>query len=198
MDEGMLSDLMAMVAMINTALDASSESWRDQLHAARSITAFLELFDTTPNDERRKWQLSVIDTFQRLAYADADSGGVQDIGNWCLRQSLSLLQTYPENVDLLKLVGTNWLLRAQKSLAKIHVTERDSSSSGASQQSKSEEQRHVSRATIEAEARLWTADYVEARGILLPATDYLKRAVDAARAQGLTTACLLTKVCEPH
>lgn len=32
---------------------------------------------------------------------------------------------------------------------------------------------------MESEDRSHSADYVEARGILLPATDYLKRAVDA-------------------
>ena len=39
------------------------------------------------------------------------------------------------------------------------------------------------RAVADADARLHTADYVEARGILLPAIEYLKKAVDAAETQ---------------
>ena len=52
------------------------------------------------------------------------------------------------------------------------------------------------RAFAEAEQRLHTADYVEARGILLPATEYLQRAVDAARSQGNVTGSLLSTVRE--
>ena len=52
------------------------------------------------------------------------------------------------------------------------------------------------RAFAEAEQRLHTADYVEARGILLPATEYLQRAVDAARSQGNVTGFLLSTVRE--
>jgi hypothetical protein len=46
----------------------------------------------------------------------------------------------------------------------------------------------------EREARTRGADYVEARGILVPATDYLARAVVAARAQGNITGQLLSTV----
>jgi hypothetical protein len=83
-------------------------------------------------------------------------------------------------------IGKNWLLRAQKPLASIQRIEGDSSSSGASlplAHSNDHDQPRVSRATVFAEERLHTAEYVEARGILLPATEYLQRAVDAAQAQ---------------
>lgn len=95
------------------------------------------------------------------------------------------------------MTGQNWLQRAQKSLAIIHLTERHSSSSGGSTDaplSRSEEIRRRNRAAIEAEDRLSTAEYVEARGILLPATEYLKRAVNVARAQGTATGKLLSMV----
>ena len=94
------------------------------------------------------------------------------------------------------MIGRYWLLRSQKSLAKIHHAEGDSSSSGTSQGyslSQSEEQQ-TSIGAIEAEGRLQTGDYVEARGTLLPAIEYLKRAVDAARAQGRLDGPLLSTV----
>lgn len=132
----------------------------------------------------------------------------------CLRQALTLLQVYAEDVDLLmcewstprmhkftdqSVIGQNWLLRAQKSLSKIHHAERSSMSSGSAGSqdpplSASEERRRTIRATVEAEDRLHSADYVEARGILLPAVEYLKHAVEAARSQNRMSGFLLARV----
>jgi hypothetical protein len=49
-----------------------------------------------------------------------------------------------------------------------------------------------------AEQFLHTADYVEARGILLPAIEYLQRAVDNAHVQGSVTGALLVQAAEAH
>lgn len=94
------------------------------------------------------------------------------------------------------MVGRNWLFRAQKSLAKIQLLERSLTNSDTSlgALSTSEEQRSTTRYAIEAEECLSTADFVEARGILLPSIEYLKRAVDAARVQGKLTGSLLSTV----
>lgn len=100
-DETCLRWLVATVELINTTLDTAQDSWRDHLQAIRSITACLEFSDVTPDGERRQWQLPLIAAFQRVAYADADSGGVSDIANWCLKQAVTLLQVYSEDVDLL-------------------------------------------------------------------------------------------------
>jgi hypothetical protein len=96
-------------------------------------------------------------------------------------------------------IGQNWLLRAQKLLCRIHHTEQGSSSSGSAGSqdpplSSSEEQRRAIKATIEAEDRLHSADYVEARGILLPAVEYLKHAVDAAVLRNDLSGSLLSMV----
>jgi hypothetical protein len=56
----------------------------------------------------------------------------------------------------------------------------------------------TSQAFAQAEQVLQTADYVEARGILLPAIEYLSRAADLARAQGSVTGVLLATVCSYH
>ncbi|KAK5451593.1 hypothetical protein LTS15_007853 [Exophiala xenobiotica] len=57
----------------------------------------------------------------------------------------------------------------------------------------SEDAREAERAVIEADARAQTADYVEARGMLIPAVDYFFRAVDAADGEGRLTGELLSE-----
>lgn len=213
MDESSVASLRTLATEIATALELNPTSWRDHLQAIRGVTASLDILDAAPDPANREWQLPLLQVFQRVAFADADNGGVPDIANWVLRQALALLQVSSDDVELLfcassawcpnstdniAVIGRNWLLRAQKSLAKIHHNEPDSSSSGASSGhplSRSEEQRQVTRAEVEANEQLHTSDYVEARGILLPATEYLKCAVDKARTQGVLTGYLLTQVC---
>ncbi|KAK7180745.1 hypothetical protein PSPO01_13187 [Paraphaeosphaeria sporulosa] len=201
MDKSAVRTLMSTVELIATTLDTAPDSWRDHLQSIRNVTAFLEFSDTHPDESRRQWQLPLMNVFQRVAYADADSGGVSDIGNWCLKQEVTLLHIYPEDIDLLTLIGQNWLHRAQKSLAKIHLSERSSTSSGGSQYvelSASEEDRQTKRSNAEAECRLYMSDYVEARGVLLPAVEYLKHAVDTARTQDKITGELLSTAAEAY
>jgi hypothetical protein len=94
-------------------------------------------------------------------------------------------------------IGRNWLMRAQKSLANVYRAERgSSSSSSASVTAPWHDSEEVSaRAFAEAEQRLYMPDYVEARGILLPAIEYLQRAVDTAHTQSIVTGSLLSTVC---
>jgi hypothetical protein len=60
--------------------------------------------------------------------------------------------------------------------------------------SSSEDARDTERATAEADARAHTADYVEARGMLIPAVDYFSRAIDVAERDGMLSGELLTEV----
>lgn len=101
MDEIQIQTLMSTVELIAATLDANPNAWQDQLQAVRNVTSSFEILDTSPDEARRQWQVPLIRVFQRVAYADADNGGVQDIANWCLRQSLTLLQLYSDDVDLL-------------------------------------------------------------------------------------------------
>jgi hypothetical protein len=64
--------------------------------------------------------------------------------------------------------------------------------------STAEEARDAERATAEADARAHTADYVEARGVLIPAVDYFSRAVDVADREGVLTGELLSEVALMH
>lgn len=201
--EGNVNNLMSTIDLISTTLDSHPESWREQLQAIRDTTNNLDFSDSTPNNARKQWQIPLITVFQRVAFADADNGPIHDIADWCLRQTLTLLHVYPDDTILLsrklpsipfhftscpnilmKVIGRNWLLRAQKSLANIYRAERGSTSSSASDHQPTD-QTNQARARANAEQRFQTQDYVEARGILLPATDYLKRAVDTARENGV-------------
>jgi hypothetical protein len=58
----------------------------------------------------------------------------------------------------------------------------------------SEDARENARAVIEADGRAGTSDYVEARGMLLPSTEYFQRAVTAAEARDSVTGDLLSLV----
>ncbi|KAH6848728.1 hypothetical protein B0T12DRAFT_194918 [Alternaria alternata] len=191
MDDSMIQRLMETVQLINTNLDTSPASWRDQLPAIRNTIVSFEITDSVPEEERRNWQLPLISVFQRVAFADADNGVIQDLADWCLRQLVTLLQIYPDNVDILTLIGRNWLLRAQKALSSIARTERNSFSSDTSNFRLLSS---TTRGLVEAEQRLHQAIYIEARGLLLPATDYLQRAVYVATEQGVITGHLLSMV----
>lgn len=58
----------------------------------------------------------------------------------------------------------------------------------------SDDAHDAARAAAEADARIHTADYVEARGILLPATEYFSRAVGVAQARNALSGRLLALV----
>jgi hypothetical protein len=58
----------------------------------------------------------------------------------------------------------------------------------------SDDAREHIRGIIEADNRAGTADYVEARGMLLPSTEYLQRAVAAAERTSTLTGELLSLV----
>ena len=92
---------MSTAKTINSTLDIAPDSWKDHLQTIRDIIAGLECSDANPDEARMLWQLPLITVFQRVAYSDADSGGVSDIANWCLKQAVTLLQVYPEDIDLL-------------------------------------------------------------------------------------------------
>lgn len=101
MDERMVLNLISTIQLISNNLDIAPHTWRDQLQAVRGTTSSLVFQDTIPDVNRKRWQLPLVQVFQRVAFADADHGFVQDVADWCLRQSLHLLSIYPNDVDLL-------------------------------------------------------------------------------------------------
>lgn len=93
--------------------------------------------------------------------------------------------------------------RSQPALARIHREEGSSSSGKSSGRpgtgndasyTSTDDARDAARAVAEADARIHTADYVEARGILLPSTEYFTRAISVAERKGALTGDLLALV----
>jgi hypothetical protein len=101
MDDEAIQNLMSTVRLISSNLDLRSDCWREQLPSIRYTTVSMEILDTVPNETRKRWQLPLISVFQRVAFSDADNGPVQDVADWCLRQALTLLNLYPEDVEVL-------------------------------------------------------------------------------------------------
>lgn len=101
-------------------------------------------------------------------------------------------------------LGEAWLLRSQTSLAKIQLEEGNSSTGTCSDEDWSasydsfDETADFIQATTEANIRRHTSDYVEARGTLIPATDYFTRAVSLAERQGVLRGRLLSLVSLRH
>lgn len=186
-DERRINTSERALHQIYDMLETTPEQWRYYLPQARSVITNLD--STTLMRQRCMTQEQVwfIEGLQRLAFVDPGGGGVTDIAAWCLRQWLNILQRCPENLAALRGLGQIWLFRAQPVLTRIYRT-----SSSSSRSSVASEQSSVS--SNEAERRADTPDYVEARGHLLPAAEYLEQAVDVATAQQALTGDLLTMV----
>ncbi|KAI9878128.1 MAG: hypothetical protein M1830_001811 [Pleopsidium flavum] len=192
------------VARIYSMLQTSPDEWESYVGSARSVMASIDVTPFMADPNKIEEQIWIIEGLQKLAFRAQGSGGLSDVADWCLRQWLSLLHNHPENIDALKGLGQAWLSRAQTYLGRIH-REDSSSSSGFSQPhngvvvyTSSDEERDAAAAAVEADARLHTADYVEARGMLLPAVEYFQRAVRAAELQRVLSGDLLALAAEAH
>ena len=174
-------------SQIYTMLRTSPQQWRNFLGLARTIIAQLDSTAFMQEPTRTSEQVTIVAALQTLAFKDGDNGAVVDIASWCSRQWLALLQRYTRNLSALRGLGQMWLSRAQPALARIHASQSCSSSGSSGSPPRSE-------SAAEAERRVGTADYVEARGLLQPATEYLERAVTAASNQDVLAGDLLAKV----
>lgn len=189
-------------AIANHAVD-----WTQHTAAARSVISSVNSTSLMQQPDRAGDQQFIISGLQKLAYYEPDSGGVQDIAEWCVTQWLRLLQHNGENVDALEGLGLAWLSRAQAALGRIHREEGSPSSgnssgrpgtAGSQSYTSSDDARDAARTAAEADARLHTADYVEARGILLPSTEYFSRAVNVADRHGVLSGPLLALAAESY
>jgi hypothetical protein len=171
---------------IYTMLRSSPQQWQNFLGLARTIITQLDSTTFMQQATRTAEQVSIIAALQILAFKDVDNGAIMDIASWCSRQWLILVQRDEQNVSALRGLGQMWLSRAQPALARVHASHsRASSSTSGSPRSES---------AAEAERRVGTADYVEARGLLQPAAEYLERAVTAGSNQDTVSGDLLAKV----
>ncbi|OAL17501.1 hypothetical protein AYO22_11633 [Fonsecaea multimorphosa] len=202
-EEAQIEGAIREVRRIADTNPSAPESWEQRLHIARTVIATLDSTGFMQMPNRNTDRTFVVASLQSLAYHDAEGAGVPDVAEWCMNQWLSLLQRNAEDLSALRGLGQAWLARSQSVLARIHRTE-GSSSSGSSGRPQSlserlsystaEESRDAERATAEADARAHTPDYVEARGMLIPAVDYFSRAVDVAERDGELAGELLSEV----
>ncbi|KAI9794200.1 MAG: hypothetical protein M1816_006125 [Peltula sp. TS41687] len=176
-----ISTCKAGVQKIRFILQEHPEEATSYLNFARSITRSLDMTGFI-SDEDLIW---MVEDIQRLAFYDSDNGGVQDLATWCEIQWLKLLHNPQSRTAALIGLGRNWLERAQKPLAIItqddvspsSETTNSMTSDTAVSYTQQDDDAHHEQAVTEAAARLHTANYVEARGLLQPATDFFSRAV---------------------
>lgn len=95
--------------------------------------------------------------------------------------------------DVFKGLGHAWLMKSQKTLARIY-TEQGSSSTDTSSSSLSRNGARTRATNSRDTARINSEDYVEARDLLRPALESLDRAVEVSDSQGTAGGELLAQV----
>lgn len=199
-DEQRINVCKTGLNQIYTMLRTAPQSYRSYLTLARSVMAHIDSTTLMQQPERVAEQAWMVAGLQRLAMLDNGYGGTMDITTWCSRQWAIIYQRDSANVAALRGIGQAWVARASPILARIHRVDGSSSSSGDSSQrsmisiTASEDERQSAAATVEAERRAGTQDYVEARSYLQPATEYLDRAMRAAAEQQILSGDLLATV----
>lgn len=180
---------------------------------SRSIISFLDQNYLLHRAGSPPEQVLIISKLQDVAYHDAETGGIQDIAQWCNRQWLRLLQQYPASSIVLQSkslqarqlrpmlnqteLGHSWLLRSQFWLARIQVEEGSGGSSGSGipvHPPPTADEIGSTHSAADLNFGRYGPDYVEARGTLVPATEYFDRAVNAAHAESRLSGQLLTLV----
>lgn len=181
---------------INLMLRGSPESWRNYIPLGRSIMAHIDATTLMQQPERTTEQAWIIAGLQRLAFADQDNSSVNDIAVWCTSKWQAIYQREPTNVAAMRGIGQSWLSRAAPSLARINRSNSNTSSDArtAPAIASSEDENLTAAQLTDAERRVGLADYVEARGYLQAASEYLERAVAAAPAQRALSGDLLVTV----
>ncbi|RMZ86918.1 hypothetical protein DV736_g5856, partial [Chaetothyriales sp. CBS 134916] len=207
-EEQRVAEIIARLRSAHAEGSQAQGSISSRLSTARAMIAFLDSSNFIDWPDRYDDQVFVISELQNLAYHEADRGGDIEIGQWCIRQYLHLLaQSREDNVEVLTGLGQAWLLRAQSTLARIGRNDgsssgasstRPSSSTGRVSFTSSDDARETARATAEADALAGTPDYVEARGMLLPAAEYFQRAITAAESLHRLDGALLSLAAEAH
>ncbi|KAH7416918.1 hypothetical protein BKA64DRAFT_701709 [Cadophora sp. MPI-SDFR-AT-0126] len=184
--EDMIQQVKTIVTQLNDVVASNPHEWETYLPSARSALAALEHVRFFRDPQRFAEQVWILHGLQDYAFHDADSGCIPDIADFCQASWLRILRNYPENVETLTGLGSNWLQRAQATLARIQREEgNDSSSQGSGQ-----------AASPPADPRRQGPLYVEARGYLQPAVDFYARAVRSSDALGENSGDILASAAE--
>ena len=102
-EEANVASVSTEIRLIRRTLDAVNgvSAVNRQLPAARSAMTLIDSTTLMDQSNRITDQAFIILELQRLAYHDQDSGGVQDVAEWCVAQWLRILQRSPESVETL-------------------------------------------------------------------------------------------------
>jgi hypothetical protein len=113
-EEQRINSAKAELRRVQHAVETGSTNWGAHIGTARAIVASVNSTSLMQRADRPTDQAFIIAGLQNLAFHDADSGGVQDIADWCVTQWLRMIQRDPENVNAL-----NGMPRCPSSL--IHI-----------------------------------------------------------------------------
>ena len=100
-EEQRIARAKAELRRIRNAMEASGNNHGQHMNAARAVITAIDSTGLMQRPNHIKDQIFIISRLQKLAYFDADSGGVRDIADWCVNQWLRLLQRDGQNVDAL-------------------------------------------------------------------------------------------------
>ena len=90
------------VMRIQAMLHRSPNEWQNYLGLASWITSSLDAINFMSDPNSRSKQLWIVEVLQKHAYSDADSGGSQELAEWCQAQWLKILANHPRNADGLR------------------------------------------------------------------------------------------------
>ncbi|MCJ1316629.1 hypothetical protein MMC15_001950 [Xylographa vitiligo] len=150
---------------------SNPQKWLSCLQIARLVIITVERTPQLRDQFGSESWTRLIQVLQKLAYQDPDTGGETDIALWCL--------------------GNAWLLKSQKTLARIYREENSPSSSSSTTSIPHNRIRSPVPDTRDA-SRTDSQDYVEARDTLRPSLESFDRALAVANAQGGASGDLLT------
>ena len=100
--EARFSRIVADARALQTISAPNSSNSEQYLRSARSILLQFDLNPIAQTSQMLPDQMLVVSVLQKLAYHDPDSGGVQDIAEWCISQWLRLLQSDDHNAEALQ------------------------------------------------------------------------------------------------
>jgi hypothetical protein len=96
------STLSNISSVHNMLSQLSSEQWLQSLDLVRREIISLSELDFFGDAYPQAIKISTLFAVQKIAFHDAESGGAQDIGSWCLNRWLRLHEEDPRNVQTLR------------------------------------------------------------------------------------------------
>jgi hypothetical protein len=100
--ESLLATVKTSLSQVSQRLVDDGDHIEAYLPAVRSAIAFLNRIHYFRIPDRLVDQIWMIRVLQDIAYSNSDTGGIQDIADWCLTSWLGILHDRPENVDVLR------------------------------------------------------------------------------------------------